>query len=102
MKKKFKLRLTHYCEESYIIEYAYYWFIPIWYNIFWWYENGYTSGLEQFTPKLVKIIDEESIKKQFPTIEAIRAFHTIEMQKQKDFYTKQKIYQLNNSVSIKD
>lgn len=92
MKKKFKLRLTHYSGEYYIVEYAYYWFIPVWYYIVWWSEHGYTSRLEQFTPTLVKIGDEENIKKQFPTMESICAFHAIEQQKQQEFYIKQKAY----------
>lgn len=92
MKKKFKLKLSHYSEDYYVIKYAYYWFIPIWSEVSQWFEVGYTSQLEQFRSKLVKITDEESIKKQFPTIESIYAYHAIEKQKEKDFYIKKKAY----------
>jgi hypothetical protein len=94
-KKKFKVRVRHYYEASYCIEYTTYRFFPIiWLTIDYWTELG---SIGEYIPILFRYATAEEYAKKFKSYDDIIYHYILERKKEKEFYEKQKKY---NNVNI--
>jgi len=78
---KFKVRIKHYIDEDYIVQYAYYRFIPIYYTIYKWLQYGlgynpimgkyeytkkFASGLKTYEDVLKFKKQQQELSKLYP------------------------------------
>ena len=90
--KKFKVKVTYFAEDKYKVKYSHYRFIPIWYAIIYWFNQGLTGGTEGFFEKLFEIEEAEKCAKKLKSIEDVREWHKPEIERKKKFYKRQTEY----------
>jgi hypothetical protein len=96
IKKKLRVRVKHYYECQYIIQYTHYTFIPIWYSICFWFSKNLTSGTERWSRQLFSAEDAEKLAKSFKSIDDIKRYNEPEQHRMIEFFKHKKEYQKKN------
>ena len=96
IKKKFKVRVKHFYECNYVVQYADYRFVTVWYSICFWFSKNLTSGEERWLRQLFSAEDAEKLAKSFKSIEDIKFFNKPEENKMVEFIRRKREYQKNN------
>ena len=91
MKRKFKMRVVHYAEHFYKIQYAHYWVIPIWHTLNQWSEFRHPNMILGWSTELISGASAaEEYAKTFKSIEDIRAFYAKENEKERQWRIEEK------------
>lgn len=96
-RKNFKVRVAYFAECRYTVEWACYRFIPIWHTINIWYDFGFTSGLEGFSPKLFYIQDAEIFALRLNSIDDIDRYYKHQRELKSLFLANKREYYRNNA-----
>lgn len=96
MIKKFKVRVRHFSQDKYVVEYAYYYIIPIYRPLCFWFEQSVMAGTECWSENLMDFKAAKELSEKLNSIEDIVAWHEKEKKKEKDFYRRKKEYILKN------
>lgn len=95
--KKFKTRVRHYRNDNYVVEYAYYCILPIWWNaLCFWFEQGLTGDIERWSTNLLKFAEAEKLAMSLKSIEDVREYYKADKEKERDFYKRKKEYHKKN------
>lgn len=95
-KKKFKVRIKHYAEDRYKIQYSSYRFIPIYNSLLWWFEGSLKSNIECWTLRLPKLEEAEKLAQSLKSIQDVESWYEKEKAKEKDFYKRKEEYYKTN------
>ncbi len=96
LEKKFKVRIKHYSEKYYIVQYCFYYFIPFWWlSIDHWFDAGYIGDLECYSDKLFKLEKAEEFA-ELLTPESLKLWDEKQKNKMKQFYIQKEEYRLKN------
>lgn len=90
--RKFAVRVVHFKDEYYSVEYAYYRARPTWYTISKFISHGFFSGLEGWNPCLYKVEEAEVFAQKFKCIEDVQAFEMKEKDQEYCFYKNKQIH----------
>ena len=90
--KKFKVRVDHYSQGMYVVEYTHYYLIPIYHTLMGWYEGGLLSGIECKSMKLMDIEKAENAAKNLKSINDVRKWNAKIKEQEDDFYKRKKEY----------
>lgn len=82
MKKKFKVRVRHYCKTSYVVEYAHYYIFKNWKIIYQFLESYNDYCFNPILEDCNHIID---IAKNFESIEDVRKHYATQNQREIDW-----------------
>lgn len=95
-KRKFKVRVRHYVNTSYVVEWAYYYLIPSWYMLSWWYSISLTHN-GRWVAKCLKYEDAIVLAKTIKTIEDVHKYYEKDNELEREFYERKKEYLRNNA-----
>lgn len=95
-KKKFKVRVSHFGQGRYSVEYAHYRFIPVWYELCFWFEQTLTGGTECWTTDLFSYQEAEELAKSLKSIDDVKEWYKPDEAKEADFYKRKKEYYKEN------
>lgn len=102
--KKFRVRVRHFKDEYFCIEYSYTWkyLPPIWRRLLYWFEQSVYANTEGWSTRLFRVDSAETYAKKLKSISDIKKLDNAEIDKRSDFYrrraeSKDKIpYQVKN------
>ena len=95
-KKKFKVRIKHFAEDKYVVQYAYYYFIPFFKSLNCWFGMSLTTDTECWTLHLNGYKNAELLASDLKSIESVKNWYQKEEEKEKDFYQRKKEYYSKN------
>lgn len=78
---KFKVRVKHFAENKYVVQYAHYRFFKIWNTLTFWFSLGYFSGVECWSDALFNIEDAERLAKSIHSMADIEKYYEPERRK---------------------
>ncbi len=94
--KKFKVRVTHFAEDKYVVQYSHHYLIP-WYNsLCFWFEQSLTGGTECWSTNLYDYKTAENLAKSLKSIEDVSKWYEKDEAREKDFYKRKKEYYSKN------
>lgn len=96
LNKKFKVRVKHYSKHYYTVQFAYYYFIPIYNSLQFWFEQTLTGGTECWSTKLLDFKSAEELAEKLKLIDDVKKWHEKDEAKAKDFYKRKKEYYAKN------
>ncbi len=96
MKKKFKVRVKHFAQDKYEIQFASYYIVPIFHSFQFWFQQSLTSGTECWSTILMNFKDAEYFAKNFKSFEDVKKFYEKDKAKEKEFYKSKKAYYEKN------
>lgn len=96
LNKKFKIRVRYVYTDCYVVEYANYFFIPIYYPLCFWFEQSLTGTTHCWSRKLMNYKTAEELAISLKSIEDIRIWYKKDEEKEKLFYKRQKQYYIEN------
>lgn len=73
--KKFKVRVKHFAECKYTVQYAYYRFIPVWHSLCFWFHQGHPGGTECWSIDLWNVETAERIASSLKTINDVKEYY---------------------------
>ena len=92
-KKKFKVRVRRYCENYYIVEYAYYRFFRWWYEIRYWLDPLSVWDTDGWSPVIFeKYRKAEDFARQLDTYDDIFKHYGEQLEKVEAFKKRRKEY----------
>ncbi len=94
--KKFKVRVRHFAEDKYEVQFAHYYFIPVYHSLCFWFEQTLTGGTECWSTRLMDFQTAENLAKSLKSIEDVRKWYEKDEAKEKDFYRRKKEYYAKN------
>ncbi len=94
--KKFKVRVNHYTQDKYTVDWTNYRFIPTWHNICWWYSGSLEGNTHRWAVKLFSVKDAENFASTLKSIEDLYEYYGPEKEKEKDFYKERNEYYEKN------
>ena len=92
LKKKFRVRVKHYAEQYYQIQYAHYYLIPIYRSFKYWFALSLISDLESWATFLLKYEPAEKFAKGLKSIEDVKNWYKMENTKMNNFYKNKEKY----------
>lgn len=95
-KKRFKVRVKHYVEDKYIIQYAHFYLIPIYHSLCFWFEQTLTSNTECWSTDLMDYREAEELAKSLKSVEDVKKWYEKDEAREKDFYIRKKEYYEKN------
>lgn len=95
-KKKFKVRVRHFYQDKYEVQFAHYHIIPIYHSLCFWFEQSLTSNTECWTIKLFDYQSAEKFAKSLKSIDDVRKWYEKDEEKEKSFYIRKKEYYEKN------
>ena len=94
--KKFKVRVKYYFQNYYVVQYAYYYVLPIYKNINFWFQQSLTSSTACWSVNLFDCESAEKLAKTFNSIEDVNKA------KMKKFYIdREKDKEINQPYKVK-
>lgn len=90
--KKFKVRVKHFAEDKYVVQYAHYYFIPIYHSLKFWFEQAPTSDTECWSTKLMDYQTAENLASSLKSISDVKKWYEEDEANEKDFYIRKKLY----------
>jgi hypothetical protein len=98
LNKKFKVRVRRFItKDKYEVQFAHYYFIPIYHSLCFWFEQAVTSGTECWSTKLMNWQTAEDLAKTLHSIEDIEKWYEKDEAKEQDFYIRKKEYYTKNA-----
>ena len=94
--KKFRVRISHYAENKYAVQYSNYRFIPIYNSMLFWFDLGFTGNCECWSLGLFEIKEAEEFASTLKSIEDVNEYYRKENIKRTEFYKKKNEFQKNN------
>ena len=94
--KKFKVRVRYFAKDKYEVQFAHYFFIPIYHSLCFWFEQTLTGGTQCWSTRLMDYQSAEDLAKSLKSIDDVRKWYEKEEAKEKDFYKRQKEYYAKN------
>jgi hypothetical protein len=94
--KKFRVRISHFAEDKYTVDYTYYRFIPIYKSINFWFDCGMRGNLESWSTDLFEIKEAEEFAANLKSIEDVNEYYRKENIKRTEFYKKKNEFQKYN------
>ena len=94
--KKFKVRVMHFSEDWYQIQYAYYRIFPNYKSINYWFDCGFTGNLEAWCTEILKIKEAEEFAKTLKSIEDVNKYYQKENVKRREFYKEKNKFKKTN------
>lgn len=95
-KKKFKVRVKYFSGDYYTVEYAHYYFIPVYHRLCFWFEQSLTGGTECWSTRLMGYNTAEELAKSLKSIEDVKKWYEKDEARAKDFYSRKKEYYEKN------
>ena len=92
LNKKFKVRVTLYARDRYVVQFAHYYFFPIYKTLQRWFECGLTSGIECWSVDLFCYEEAEYIAKSLKSIDDVHELYKKDKQKEIDFHNRKKAH----------
>lgn len=93
IKKKFKVRVVNHYQDRYQVQYAYYYLIPNWKSLKFWYSSpSYTSNLSGWTPKSFLVHEAEQIASKLKSIDDVVSYHYKDEKERIDYLIKKRKY----------
>lgn len=89
---KFRIKIRHFSEDKYTVQYAYYRFIPIWSCIPYWFESGYVGNLEGIFEKLYNITEAEKVASMINSMEDVNEIIGKVFLERDDFYKRKRAF----------
>lgn len=96
MNKKFKVRIVHFSNEYYTIEYSYSSFLNNWKPLLCWFDNGSGGSIHNMSEKLFTFKKAEETANLLKTIEDVNNYHLPEIAKEKAFRKARKKWKKEN------
>lgn len=96
MKKKFRVRVKYFAEGKYEVQFAYYYFIPSFHTLCFWFEQTLTGGTECWSTNLMDYQSAESLAKELKSFEDVERWYEKDEVKERDFYRRKKEYYASN------
>jgi hypothetical protein len=90
LKKKFKVRVVLFDQQRYCVQYAYYYFIPVYHTLKFWFFLSYTGSIHTWATKLFSVKEAEQFASTLKSIEDIRKYYIPQEAKQTEFYKERK------------
>ena len=84
IRKKFKVRVIHYSADKYIVQYSWYWFIPIYHTLTQWFGFSYTGNTHGYIPLLLDYVSAEELGRNL-SIEIVRTMKQKAKKEEIDF-----------------
>ena len=94
--KKFKVRVKYYADGYYMVQFAHYYFIPIYHSLCFWFELTLTSNTEGWSLRLMDFKSAENLAKSLKSIECVRKWYEKDESNKADFYRRKKEYYAKN------
>lgn len=66
-KKKFKVRVSRYIDDRYVVQWCEYRFIPIWRSLLFWFDQGHPGGTQCWSPEMWNYKKAEEIASTLKT-----------------------------------
>lgn len=95
-KKKFKIRVNYFAEDQYTVQYAHYYFIPVYHSLCFWFEQSLTGGTECWSTHLLDYKSAEELAKSLKSIEDVRKWYEKDEERERDFYRRKDEYYKKN------
>jgi hypothetical protein len=92
MKKKFKVRVRHYLYDKYVVEFAHYYFIPIYSTLCFWFEQSVAAETHCWSTYLTDYETAENLAKSLKSIEDVEQWYKKDKAREMDFYKRRKEY----------
>lgn len=73
--KKFRVRVRHYADCKYVVEYAHYRFIPIWHTLNFWFDMGHPGGVECWSTDMWDVEEAERIATRLKSIDDVYEYY---------------------------
>ena len=73
--KKFRVRVRHYTDKYYVVDYAYYRIFPNWGVILFWFDQGHPGGTECWSEKMFTVKEAEEFAKTLNTFQDIVKYY---------------------------
>jgi len=83
-------------KDKYEVQYAHYYFIPVYHSLCFWFEQMLTGGTECWSTRLMDFQTAENLAKSLKSIEDVRKWYERDEAKEKDFYKRKKEYYAKN------
>lgn len=94
--KKFKVRVRHFAEDKYEVQFAHYYFIPIYHSLYFWFEQTLTGETECWSIILMDYQTAENLAKMLRSIQDVREWYEEYEAKEQDFYLRKKEFYSKN------
>ena len=89
---KFAVRVKHYAEDRFVVQYSVHYKRPDFNSITYWFEQGLSSGTERWDIKLFRLHAAEAFAKSLKSMEDVERYYEAERAKEDHFYRRQKEY----------
>ncbi len=96
LKKKFKVRISHFKHEYYTIDYTEHYLFPSWKSLYFWFDQTLTSGTECWSLNLFTVKEAEDLVSKINNMNDIDQYYKIETEKMNKFKAKQREYYEKN------
>ena len=83
-------------KDKYEVQFAYYYFIPSFNSLCFWFEQTLTGGTECWSTRLMDYKNAEELAKSLKSIEDVRNWYKKYEEKEKNFYIRKKEYYNKN------
>ena len=94
--KKFKVRVRLFGKDKYQVQFAHYYFIPIFHSLGFWFEQTLTANTQCWSTRLFDYKSAEELAKTLKSIEDVRKWYEKDKAEEKDFYKRRKEYYEKN------
>ncbi len=94
--KKFKVRVKHFSQDYYQVEYAYYRIFPDYKSLNFWFDQGVTGSTECWSTKLFKYNEAEELAKTLKTYDDVLNWYKPWEEERTDFYKRKREYYKKN------
>jgi hypothetical protein len=92
MEKKFKVRVRHFLRDKYEVQFAYYYFIPKYRSLLFWFEQLVDSGTECWSTALFDYKTAEKVAQSLKSMKDVNRWFEKEDVKRQKFYRRKKEY----------
>ena len=73
--KKFKVRISHFAEGKYTVQYAHYNFFPNWKSLNFWFDQGHPGRTQCWSINLWDVCSAEKVASNLKTIDDIKKYY---------------------------
>ena len=88
--KKFKTRVRHYTEDQYTVQWANYRFIPIWWDLCYWFDQGHPGGTEGWSPNMWSYKEAEKIATSLKNRQDINEYYEMYVLAEREWRAEEK------------
>jgi len=89
-KKKFRVRVSHFAEAKYTVQWCHYRFIPFWHSLCFWFDQGHPGGTECWSTNMWTVTKAEDIASRLKTRDDVRDYYKFYEKKEKEWIEREK------------